>query len=87
MTAIMPSKQKESLRNALDAHGGLKHVATCLSSIDVNKAEATRQEDATKVRNAIISTVGVEAVNQKVRKSMVEMALKECVSMLTNDER
>ena len=82
VTVIMPQEQKASLRSALNAQGGLQRVSASLSGIDVEKARATVQEDETKVKRSIKSTVGFKAVNQKVRQSMVTMALNECAIML-----
>ena len=84
VTVIMPQEQKASLRRALNKHGGLKRVSACLSEIDVEKAEATVEEDEVKVKRSIKSTVGFKAVNQRVRQSMVTMALKECAIMLVD---
>ena len=85
---IMPSEQRKGLGLALDAAGGLKHVRGCLASIDVERARASLKADEIKVKKAIRSTAGgFEEVNKRVTESMVDMALKECATMLTNKTR
>ena len=84
---IMPSEQRKGLGLALaiDAAGGLKHVGCCLASVDVGRARASQKADEIKVKRAISSTAGgFEEVNKRVTESMVDMALKECATMLTN---
>ena len=85
VTIIMPPEQKESLRYALDADGGLRYVSSCLSKIDVERAEASLKTDEDKVKKTITDSVGFKEVNRKVKKSMVQMALKECAEMLTTE--
>ena len=81
---IMPSAQRKGLGLALDAAGGLKHVRCCLAGVDVERARASQKADEIKVNKTIRSTIGgFEEVNKRVTKSMVDMTLKECATMLS----
>ena len=82
VTIIMPSEQKKSIQAALEEAKGLRRVSEAVSNIDVDEAKASRPEDLKRVKEVIEKDVGIEAVNKKVRKSMVDMAVKECASLL-----
>lgn len=70
---IMPAKEIESLKKQLNEEGGLDTVMQGLGEIDIEKAQATKDEDKVKVDRAIEVTVGSKAVNDAVRASMVRM--------------
>merc|ERR1712046_118446 len=67
---IMSPSQNKGFEEQLDlGRSGLKKVMDSLMNIDVEKAQATAINDERKVKKTIRTTVGFDAVNEKVKAS------------------
>ena len=69
---IMPDEQRASLRAHVEA-GKTEEVRESLTQVDVQNAKASHAEDEAKVKQVIQDSVGYNAVNEAVKKSMRHM--------------
>ena len=68
---IPPPDQDEDLKAKVEeGKSGIAEITGNLSKIDAETAQATVEQDAVTVKNQISSTVGFDAVNTSVKKSM-----------------
>ena len=89
---ILPPEMMASFTTQMES-GNIKQIRQSLTSFDVADANASVPADEVKVKRLISSTVGFDAVNKSVAKSMqkwcasvLKAYLRDCVSTLEDDD-
>ena len=92
ITIILPPEGMASFTEQME-NGNIKQIKASLTTFDVADAKASVPEDEVKVKGLISSTVGFDAVNKSVRRSMqtwcasvLKAYLDGCIDMLKDDD-
>ena len=92
ITIILPPEGMTSFTEEMES-GNIKKIKTSLTDLNVANAKASVPEDEVKVKELISSTVGFEAVNRAVGRSMqkwcgrvLKAYLSDCLQTLEDEE-
>lgn len=82
VTMVMSDPARDEFAQTLSK--GIEHIKSAFRTVNVANARATKPEDEARVKDLIRTTVGMEAVNEKVKENMQALALTELKTYLGN---